>query len=36
VHVPIPLVLALAIAVVVAAVSHWSGRSNPPWTHVEE
>ena len=36
VHVAIPLVLALAIVIVVAAVSHVSGRSNPPWTHVEE
>ena len=36
VQVAIPIVLALAIAVVVAAVSHWSGRSNPPWTQVEE
>ena len=36
VHVAVPLVLALAIVVVVAAVSHLSGRSNPPWTHVEE
>ena len=36
VHVAVPLVIASAIVVVVAAVSHWSGRSNPPWTHVEE
>jgi uncharacterized membrane protein YoaK (UPF0700 family) len=36
VHVAVPLIIALAIVVVVAAVSHWAGRSNPPWTHVEE
>ncbi len=36
VHVALPLVFALAIVVVIAAVSHWAGRSNPPWTHVEE
>ena len=36
VHVALPLVFALAIVVVVAAVSHWAGRSNPPWTHVED
>lgn len=35
-HVAVPLELALAIVVVVAAVSHWSGRTNPPWTRVEE
>ena len=36
VHVALPLILALAIVVGVAAVSHWAGRSNPPWTHVED
>lgn len=36
VRVALPLVFALAIVVVVAAVSHWAGRSNPPWTHVED
>jgi uncharacterized membrane protein YoaK (UPF0700 family) len=36
VHVALPLVFALAIVVVIAAVSHWAGRSDPPWTHVED
>ena len=36
VHVALPLIFALAIVVVVGVVSHWSGRSNPPWTRVEE
>jgi uncharacterized membrane protein YoaK (UPF0700 family) len=36
VHVALPLVFALAIVVVVAVVSHLAGRSNPPWTHVED
>jgi uncharacterized membrane protein YoaK (UPF0700 family) len=36
VHVADPLIIASAIVVAVAAVSHWAGRSNPPWTHVEE
>jgi uncharacterized membrane protein YoaK (UPF0700 family) len=36
VHVAVPLVIALAVVVVVAVVSHWSGRSNPPWTHVDD
>jgi uncharacterized membrane protein YoaK (UPF0700 family) len=36
VHVAVPLIIALAIVAVVAAVSHWSGRSNPPWTRVED
>ena len=36
VHIAVPLVLAFAIVVVVAAVSHLSGRSNPPWTHAED
>jgi uncharacterized membrane protein YoaK (UPF0700 family) len=36
VHVAWPLVIALAIVVVVAVVSHWTGRSNPAWTHVED
>lgn len=35
VHVALPLIFALAIVVVVGVVSHWSGRSNPPWTRVE-
>jgi uncharacterized membrane protein YoaK (UPF0700 family) len=35
VQVAVPLILALAIVAVVAVVSHWSGRSNPAWTHVE-
>ena len=33
---PLPLIFALAIVIVVAAVSHWSGRSNPPWTRVDD
>jgi uncharacterized membrane protein YoaK (UPF0700 family) len=36
VHVAVPLIIASAIVVAVAAISHWAGRSNPPWTHVEE
>ena len=36
VHVALPLVIALVIVVVVAAVSHLAGRSNPPWTRVED
>src|SRR3984957_14756262 len=36
VHVAVPLIIALAIVAVVAVVSHWSGRSNPPWTRVED
>ena len=36
VHIAVPLVLTFAIVVVVAAVSHLSGRSNPPWTHAED
>jgi uncharacterized membrane protein YoaK (UPF0700 family) len=36
VHVALPLVIALVIVVVVAVVSHWTGRSNPPWTRVED
>jgi uncharacterized membrane protein YoaK (UPF0700 family) len=36
VHVAIPLILALAIVIVVAGVSHWAGRSDPPWTRVED
>ena len=36
VHVALPLVLACVIVIVVAAVSHLSGRSNPPWTLVED
>src|SRR3984885_6641563 len=35
VRVALPLVFALAIVVFVGVVSHWSGRSNPPWTRVE-
>ncbi len=37
-HAPValPLVIALAIVVVVVVVSHWTGRSNPPWTRVED
>ena len=36
VHVALPLVIALVIVVVVVAVSHLAGRSNPPWTRVED
>jgi uncharacterized membrane protein YoaK (UPF0700 family) len=36
VHVAVPLIFALAIAVVIAVVSHWSGRSNPAWTRVDD
>ncbi len=36
VHVSVPLILALAIVMAVAVVSHWSGRSNPAWTRVED
>jgi uncharacterized membrane protein YoaK (UPF0700 family) len=36
VHVAVPLIVASAIVAVVALASHWSGRSNPPWTRVEE
>jgi hypothetical protein len=36
VHVALPLTIALAIAVVVAAVSYWTGRTNPAWTRVED
>ena len=36
VRVALPLVIALAIVVVIAVVSHQTGRSNPPWTHVED
>jgi len=36
VHVALPLIFALAIVVAVSGVSHWSGRSNPAWTHVDE
>ena len=36
VHVALPLVIACVIVIVVAAVSHLSGRSNPPWTLVED
>ena len=36
VHVAVPLILALAIVIAVAAVSHWSGRSNPAWTRVDD
>ncbi len=36
VHVALPLVIALGIVVVIAVVSHRTGRSNPPWTHVED
>lgn len=35
-NVALPLVIALAIVVVVVVVSHWTGRSNPPWTRVED
>jgi uncharacterized membrane protein YoaK (UPF0700 family) len=35
VQVAVPLIFALAIVVVIAAVSQWSGRSNPAWTQVE-
>jgi uncharacterized membrane protein YoaK (UPF0700 family) len=36
VHVALPLIIALTIVVLVAVVSHWMGRSNPPWTRVED
>jgi uncharacterized membrane protein YoaK (UPF0700 family) len=36
VHVAIPLIVALAIVVTVAGASHWSGRSNPAWTHADD
>jgi uncharacterized membrane protein YoaK (UPF0700 family) len=36
VHVALPLIIALAIVVLVAVVSHWTGRSNPAWTRVED
>ena len=36
VHVAVPLIIALAILAVVAVVSHWSGRSNPAWTQVQD
>jgi len=36
VHVAGPLLSALAIVVVVTGVSHWSGRSNPAWTRVDD
>ena len=36
VHVALPLIIALAIVVLVAVVSRWAGRSNPPWTRVED
>ncbi len=36
VQVALPLIIALAIVVLVAVVSHWTGRSNPPWTRVED
>ena len=37
-HAPValPLVIALAIVFVVVVVSHLTGRSNPPWTRVED
>ncbi|MFZ0250454.1 MAG: YoaK family protein [Acidimicrobiales bacterium] len=36
VHVALPLVVALALAIAVAAASHWTGRSNPAWTRVDD
>jgi uncharacterized membrane protein YoaK (UPF0700 family) len=36
VHVAVPLVIALAIVILVAVVSHWTGRSNPPWTRADD
>jgi uncharacterized membrane protein YoaK (UPF0700 family) len=36
VHVAVPLIIALAVVIVIALVSHWSGRSNPTWTQVED
>ena len=36
VHVALPLTIALAIVIIVAAIGYWSGRSNPPWTKVED
>jgi uncharacterized membrane protein YoaK (UPF0700 family) len=35
-NVALPLIIALAIVVLVAVVSHMTGRSNPPWTRVED
>ena len=35
-HAPPSAGVALAIVVVVAVVSHLAGRSNPPWTHVDD
>ncbi len=35
VHVALPLIIAFVIVVVVAIVSHWTGRSNPPWTRAD-
>jgi uncharacterized membrane protein YoaK (UPF0700 family) len=32
----LPLVIAAATVVSIAVVSHVSGRSNPPWTHVDD
>ena len=36
VYVALPLIIAFAIVILVAVVSHWTGRSNPPWTRVED
>jgi uncharacterized membrane protein YoaK (UPF0700 family) len=36
VHIGLGLIVALTIIVVVAVASHWSGRSNPAWTQVED
>jgi uncharacterized membrane protein YoaK (UPF0700 family) len=36
VHVAVPLIFACAIVIVIVAVSLVSGRSNPPWTRVED
>jgi uncharacterized membrane protein YoaK (UPF0700 family) len=36
VRVALPLIIAFVIVVVVALVSQWTGRSNPPWTHAED
>jgi uncharacterized membrane protein YoaK (UPF0700 family) len=36
VQVALPLVIALAILILVAVVSHWTGRSDPPWTRADD
>ncbi len=36
VRVALPLIIAFVLVVGVAIVSHWTGRSNPPWTRAED